>query len=150
MKKIPLLLSVLLTVSCSGFLEERVYSQLTPENAYDTPEGANKAMTACYSWLRHSFDNKWSAGFGELGTDEATSYNDIWGDHESQLDDYTYTAEYDWIDAVYGSCYAGIKCCNIVKNTLFCKDYQPNMHVFQKKCLTCTQISCITINNLSQ
>ena len=115
MKKILILfVSALLAVSCSGFLEEQVYSQHTPDNAYNTPEGANKALAACYSWLRHSFDNKWSAGFGELGTDEATSYNDSYGDHESQLDDYTYTAEYDWIDAVYGSCYGGIKCCNIV------------------------------------
>ena len=34
--------------SCADFLDEKTYSQLTPENAYLSKEGANKELTPCY------------------------------------------------------------------------------------------------------
>ena len=39
--------------SCADFLDEKTYSQLTPENAYLSKEGANKAMNGAYAMLQY-------------------------------------------------------------------------------------------------
>ena len=49
MKKILFISLLSFTMcSCTDFLEEKTYSQLTPENAYLTKEGANMVPTLCY------------------------------------------------------------------------------------------------------
>ncbi len=119
MKKLIILCLVAFTAfGCADFLEEKNYSSLTPDNAIQTRKDIDNMLTGAYGWLRHSFDNKWAAGFGVLGTDEGTSYNDIFTDHESMLDNYTYTSEYDWFQAIYSALYKGIKNCNIVINNM--------------------------------
>ncbi len=99
---------------CKEFLEEKTFSQLTPDNAYDSPEGAQKALNGAYAMLQDGFDRKWSVGLGILGTDEATSYNDTYTDHEVQLDKYTYSSEYNIFEAVYTDLFEGVKRCNVV------------------------------------
>lgn len=104
--------------SCADFLDEKTYSQLTPENAYLSKEGANKAMNGAYAMLQDGFDYKFSIGIGILGTDEATSYNDTYGDHEILLDKYTYSSEYDVFQAVYIDLFEGVKRCNVIVDLL--------------------------------
>ena len=104
--------------SCADFLDEKTYSQLTPENAYLSKEGANKAMNGAYAMLQDGFDYKFSIGVGILGTDEATSYNDTYGDHEILLDKYTYSSEYDIFQAVYIDLFEGVKRCNVIVDLL--------------------------------
>lgn len=113
-KEVIILILAFVIFGCNQFLEEETFSQLTPENAFDSPEGAQKALNGAYAMLQDGFDRKWSAGLGVLGTDEATSYNDIYTDHEVQLDKYSYSSEYDIFQAVYTDLFEGVKRCNVV------------------------------------
>ncbi len=104
--------------SCADFLEEKTYSILTPENAYLSKEGADKALNGAYGMLQEGFDFKWSIGLGTLGTDECTSYNDAYGDQEVLLDKYTYSSEYPIFRAVYVDLFEGVKRCNTIVDLL--------------------------------
>lgn len=115
MKKIILsCLFIFFAFSCNDFLDEEIFSQQTPENAYLDKAGAEKALNGAYAMLRHGFDRKFSSGLGSIGTDECTSYNDMYTDHETMLDKYTYSSEYDIFRAVYVDLYEGVKRCNVV------------------------------------
>lgn len=136
MKKI-LLISILSMAicSCADFLDEKTYSQLTPDNAYISKEGADKAMNGAYAMLQDGFDYKFSIGMGILGTDEATSYNDIYGDHEVLLDKYTYSSEYDIFQAVYIDLFEGVKRCNVIVDLLPADVANRDLYVAQAKFL---------------
>lgn len=115
MKKLIIISTIVFGLyGCSDFLDEKTFSQLTPDNAYLSNDGAQKALNGAYAMLQDGFVRKWSAGLGVLGTDEATSYNDIYGDHEVLLDKYTYSSEYDIFTAVYIDLFEGVKRCNVV------------------------------------
>jgi len=124
--------------SCSDFLNEETFSQQTPENAYLSKEGADKAMNGAYAMLQDGFDYKFSIGMGILGTDEATSYNDMYGDHEVLLDKYTYSSEYDIFAAVYIDLFEGVKRCNVVIDLLPTDVEDRELYIAQAKFLRAT------------
>lgn len=119
MKKI-VFISILgiMLAGCSDFLKEQTFSQLTPDNAYLDKAGAAKALNGAYAMLQDGFDYKFAIGLGILGTDEATSYNELFTDHELLVDKYTYSSEYDVFNGVYIDLFEGVKRCNTVIDLL--------------------------------
>lgn len=71
MKKIFLLIISIMTVfsSCSDFLEETNRNSITGDVLYNTPEGYESLVNACYAYSRAWFGKPEGYAFTELGTD---------------------------------------------------------------------------------
>lgn len=73
MKRNILILAVLILLlgsGCNGFLEETNYSDVTSEGGYyDTEEGLNALINACYTPLRFWAGRENAIGLSETGTD---------------------------------------------------------------------------------
>lgn len=70
MKKIFCLIGIMVAFSsCSDFLEETNRNSITGDVLYNTPEGYESLVNACYAYSRAWFGKPEGYAFTELGTD---------------------------------------------------------------------------------
>ncbi|MEB2779094.1 RagB/SusD family nutrient uptake outer membrane protein [Algoriphagus sp. C2-6-M1] len=111
-KSTALLLGVSAMVSCSGFLEEEVVSQIG-NNYLNTPKGLNDGVNAAYSTMRTWYGTERGNNFTTFGTDLFTN-----GADGSWKFMNTYTNQFDsqngHVRELWDQFYQGINTCNAV------------------------------------
>ncbi len=106
--------SLILSVSsCEGFLDEKPYSELTPENSFSSAEDWEKTLNSAYAMLQRVFVGKYTITLGEFGTDEVEPYDLGWAAY-AELKNYTFSPSHPFFLEHYNDCYEGIKRCNTV------------------------------------
>jgi hypothetical protein len=94
MKKIAIIFVILtLVTSCKKFLEEEQVATLS-YGYYETEQGCEALINACYSSLRWKVGNEWSYGMFDYGTDEYMK-GQQWQEPYSQPEYNDYTADLD-------------------------------------------------------
>jgi hypothetical protein len=94
MKKIVILLTILpFLASCEKFLEEKQVTRLS-YGYYETEQGCEALVNACYSSLRLKVGNEWSYGLFDYGTDEYMK-GQQWGEPYAQPEYNDYTPNLD-------------------------------------------------------
>jgi len=111
-KSTALILGVSAMVSCSGFLEEDVVSQIG-NNYLNTPKGLNDGVNAAYSTMRTWYGTEIGNNFTIFGTDIYTN-----GADGSWKFMNTYTNQFDsqngHVRVLWDQFYQGINTCNAV------------------------------------
>lgn len=119
-KYLLIILSITILASCSDFLEEEAVTELS-YSYYETEEGIESLINACYESLRAKVGNEGSYGFFNYGVDEYMKGGQ-WGEMYA-LDEYNeYSSELDGHDKESGQAdindlwsyeYNGIDRCNV-------------------------------------
>lgn len=107
---ISILSTLLITVSCSDFLDEQPRSTMTPE-FFSTPDGIEAGLTSAYSQLRWIYGPHPFLYMANVGTDEAT-----WGDgadfYGQDLDKYNVTSGNEGCEVLWDNTFPAINTCN--------------------------------------
>ncbi|UZD23115.1 RagB/SusD family nutrient uptake outer membrane protein [Algoriphagus halophytocola] len=111
-KKTGIILSIIGTVSCSGFLDEDVTSQIGSDYL-NSPKGLNDGLNAAYSTMRAWYGTERGNNFTIFGTDIYTN-----GADGSWKFMNTYTNQFDsqngHVRELWDEFYRGINTCNAV------------------------------------
>ena len=127
MKKTIILLLTTITVlfSCKDFLDEEMVTKIGYPY-YETEEGAEAAVNACYHTLRNKVGNEWCYGLFNFGTDEIMK-GQQWGepyawneynDYLDELDGRTIEGSPQDINDWWVIEYEGINICNTAINAI--------------------------------
>ncbi len=122
MKKYSILLVILLFLSsCEKFLDEEQVTKLSYAY-YETEQGAEAIINACYESLRFKAGNEWSYGMFNYGTDEfmkgfewtqpyaQPEYNDYTPDLDAEAKGNEFVAD---VGDLWAITYKGIERCNV-------------------------------------
>jgi len=113
-KQILILISILSFISCDSFLEEKVYSSMTPLNFYKTEADAEAALNSVYNAMLSQ--NGWGRQVwlaAELPGEAAWPNNsgEAW---RTEMDQYTWTTSSTGFPQIWGQLYKMISRANTV------------------------------------
>ncbi|MFC2138436.1 RagB/SusD family nutrient uptake outer membrane protein [Bacteroidota bacterium] len=116
-KYIIAILSILILASCENFLDEEQVGKLQ-YNYYETEEGIEDLIKACYEPVRWKTGHEWTYAFFNFGTDEFKRGDHAYTTHAlGGYNDYTSMinplGEEDNPEGVWSAIYNGIDRCNL-------------------------------------
>lgn len=113
-KQIIILISILSLTSCESFLEEKVYSSMTPLNFYKTEADAEAALTSVYNAMLAQ--NGWGrqVWLGAEYPGEAAWPNNSGEAWRTEMDQYTWTTSSTGFPQIWGQLYKMISRANTV------------------------------------